>query len=267
MRQIVLDTETTGLEVRQGHRLIEIACVELSERRLTGREYQTYLNPGRGIDEGARAVTGIADEFLLDKPRFAEVVEEFLAFIKGAELVIHNASFDVGFLDAEMALLGAGHGCIADHCTVLDTLALARSHYPGQRNSLDALCRRLGVDSSRRDMHGGLIDAQLLADVYLAMTSGQVAFDLGFEVEPQAAVAQAVSIETWVVRPLVRRATAAELSRHELRLDQLEAALRAASIWRQVMPASESDGLDHTQRTSNAVTLSSPPQSSALSSS
>jgi DNA polymerase-3 subunit epsilon len=182
MRQIVLDTETTGLEVRLGHRLIEIACVELIERRPTGRHYQTYLNPERAIDEGAREVTGIADEFLLDKPLFAEVVDEFLIFVDGAELIIHNASFDVGFINAELERAwGNSYGRIlADRCPVLDTLAMARERYPGQRNSLDALCKRLGVDNSARDLHGGLIDAQLLADVYLAMTSGQVVTGSGF---------------------------------------------------------------------------------------
>lgn len=265
MRQVVLDTETTGLEVRQGHRLIEIACVELVERRLTGREYQTYLNPGRAIDEGARAVTGIADEFLLDKPRFADVVDEFLDFIRGAELVIHNASFDVGFIDAELALLGRGHGCVGDHCTVLDTLALARAQYPGQRNSLDALCRRLGVDSSRRDLHGGLIDAQLLADVYLAMTSGQVAFDLGFEPEPAVASPLTSAVVALAARPCVRRASIDELALHEARLDALEAATHATSIWRQLL--ADTGVADQVQRTISAVTLSSPPRSSALSNS
>lgn len=231
MRQIVLDTETTGLEVRQGHRLIEIACVELIERRLSGRHYQTYLNPDRAIDEGARAVTGIEDEFLLDKPRFGEVVEDFLAFIEGAELIIHNASFDVGFLDAELARLDSGMGRITDRCTVLDTLAMAREQYPGQRNSLDALCKRLGVDNSRRDLHGGLIDAQLLADVYLAMTSGQVAFDLGFEesiVEHQR-VAIPVVLQ---VRPRVLRAVIDELNAHEQRLDMLDKASGGNTLWR-----------------------------------
>ncbi len=265
MRQVVLDTETTGLEVRQGHRLIEIACVELVERQLTGREYQTYLNPGRAIDEGARAVTGIADEFLLDKPLFADVVDEFLLFVEGAELVIHNASFDVGFLDAELAALAVSRGCIADHCTVLDTLAMARAQYPGQRNSLDALCRRLGVDNARRALHGGLIDAQLLADVYLAMTSGQVAFDLGFEASPEPHVAASTATLASVARPLVRRATPAELVLHEQRLDALAAALHAPSMWRQI----EADGpalAAQAARTISTVTLSSPPQSSALSS-
>lgn len=231
MRQVVLDTETTGLEVRQGHRLVEIACVEMVERRLTGRQYQTYLNPDRAIDEGARLVTGIEDEFLLDKPRFAEVADEFLAFIDGAELVIHNASFDIGFLNAELARLGDGAGRISDRCSVLDTLAMARERYPGQRNSLDALCKRLGVDNSRRDLHGGLIDAQLLADVYLAMTSGQVAFDLGFEDAEQhdAVIAAPVVLRA---RPRVLHASADELWQHEQRLDALDKSTGGKSVWR-----------------------------------
>lgn len=231
MRQVVLDTETTGLEVRQGHRLVEIACVEMVERRLTGRQYQTYLNPDRAIDEGARLVTGIEDEFLLDKPRFAEVADEFLTFIDGAELVIHNASFDIGFLNAELARLGNEAGRIGDRCSVLDTLAMARERYPGQRNSLDALCKRLGVDNSRRDLHGGLIDAQLLADVYLAMTSGQVAFDLGFEDAEQhdAVVAAPVMLRA---RPRVLSASVDELLQHEQRLDALDKSSGGKSVWR-----------------------------------
>ncbi|MFC5435220.1 DNA polymerase III subunit epsilon [Rhodanobacter umsongensis] len=234
MRQIVLDTETTGLEVRQGHRLVEIACIEMVERRLTGRHYQTYLNPQRAIDEGARLVTGIEDEFLLDKPLFAHVVDEFLAFIDGAELIIHNASFDIGFLDAELARLGNGFGRIGDRCRVLDTLAMARERYPGQRNSLDALCKRLGVDNSRREMHGGLIDAQLLADVYLGMTSGQVAFDLGFEsgAEQQGAVPVAPLVLR--VRPFVLRASPDELLQHEQRLDALDKGGEGQSVWRRL---------------------------------
>ena len=233
MRQIVLDTETTGLEVRQGHRLIEIACVEMVGRRLTGRHYQTYLNPDRAIDEGARQVTGIADEFLLDKPRFAEVVDEFLAFIDGAELIIHNASFDIGFLDAELARLDAGRGRIGDRCSVLDTLAMARERYPGQRNNLDALCKRLGVDNSRRDLHGGLIDAQLLADVYLAMTSGQVAFDLGFEGSSEQHEATVIAPMELRVRPRVLRASSEEQALHEQRLDALDKSAGGSSVWRQ----------------------------------
>lgn len=233
MRQIFLDTETTGLEVRQGHRLIEIACVELVERRLTGRHYQTYLNPDRAIDEGAREVTGIADEFLLDKPRFPDIVEEFLAFIEGAELIIHNAVFDVGFLDAELARAGAHYGRIADRCNVLDTLLMARERYPGQRNSLDALCKRLGVDNSARDLHGGLIDAQLLADVYLAMTSGQVVLDLGFEGGAEAARAHAAIAPVVLARrPRVLRASEEELSAHLKRLDALDKSAGGQSVWR-----------------------------------
>lgn len=234
MRQIVLDTETTGLEVRQGHRLVEIACVEMVERRLTGRHYQTYLNPDRAIDEGARLVTGIEDDFLLDKPRFPEVVDEFLAFIDGAELIIHNASFDIGFLDAELARLDNGAGRIGDRCTVLDTLAMARERYPGQRNSLDALCKRLGVDNSRRDLHGGLIDAQLLADVYLAMTSGQVAFDLGFEGAAEQHDVMVVAPVVLHARPRVLHASPEELVLHEQRLDALDKSAGGVSVWRTV---------------------------------
>jgi DNA polymerase-3 subunit epsilon len=232
MRQIVLDTETTGLEVRQGHRLIEIACVELIERRPSGRHYQTYLNPERAIDEGAREVTGIADEFLLDKPFFADVVEEFLTFIDGAELIIHNASFDVGFINAELERLGGQYGRIEDRCPVLDTLAMARERYPGQRNSLDALCKRLGVDNSARDLHGGLIDAQLLADVYLAMTSGQVVLDLGFESGSETRVR---TVQTPVVlarRPRVLRASEEETAEHQRRLDSLDKSAGGQSVWR-----------------------------------
>ncbi|HEV7121926.1 MAG TPA: DNA polymerase III subunit epsilon [Rhodanobacter sp.] len=234
MRQIVLDTETTGLEVRQGHRLVEIAGVEMIERRLTGRHYQTYLNPDRAIDAGARQVTGIEDEFLLDKPRFPDVVGEFLAFIHGAELVIHNASFDIGFLDAELARLGADPDCIGNHCTVLDTLAMARERYPGQRNSLDALCKRLGVDSSRRGVHGGLIDAQLLADVYLGMTSGQVGFDLGFDTAADRHASVLTVSVSLQVRPCVLRATAEELMRHEQQLDALDKGAGGHSLWHQL---------------------------------
>ena len=235
MRQIVLDTETTGLEVRQGHRLIEIACVEMVERRLTGRHYQTYLNPDRAIDEGARQVTGIEDEFLLDKPRFGDVVDEFLAFIDGAELIKHNASFDIGFLDAELSRLDTGAGRITDRCSVLDTLVMARERYPGQRNSLDALCKRLGVDNSRRDLHGGLIDAQLLTDVYLAMTSGQVGFDLSFEGATEQNDTVSALPVVLRVRPRVLRADEDELAQHEQRLDALDKSAGGKSVWRQLI--------------------------------
>ncbi|TBR39683.1 MULTISPECIES: DNA polymerase III subunit epsilon [Dyella] len=232
MRQIVLDTETTGLEVRQGHRLIEIACVELIERRPSGRNYQTYLNPDRQIDEGARQVTGIEDEFLLDKPHFPDVVDEFLAFVDGAELIIHNATFDVGFIDAELARAGQHYGRLSDRCSILDTLMMARERYPGQRNSLDALCKRLGVDNSARDLHGGLIDCQLLAEVYIAMTSGQVVLDLGFEGAQEqgpAAVMMPVVLDR---RPRILRASADEIVVHERRLDGLDKSAGGLSVWR-----------------------------------
>ena len=173
MRQVVLDTETTGLEWRKGNRVVEIGCVELVERRPTGRTFQRYLNPDREFEPGAQEVTGLTREFLADKPRFGEVVDAFLDFIDGAELVIHNAAFDVGFLDNELSLLGPAHGRLADRARVLDSLEMARQRFPGQRNSLDALCRRLGVDNSHRQLHGALLDAQLLAEAYLALTAGQ----------------------------------------------------------------------------------------------
>lgn len=178
MRQIVLDTETTGLEPGLGHRIIEIGCVELLNRRATGRRFHRYLNPEREIDEGALAVHGITRAELEREPRFGEIAEELVAFIQGAELVIHNAAFDVAFLDAELARLHGGSAPVASLCRVLDTLALARSMHPGQRNNLDALCKRYDVDNSRRDLHGALLDAQILADVYLAMTGGQVGLAL-----------------------------------------------------------------------------------------
>ena len=175
MRQIALDTETTGLSTAQGHRVIEIGCVELVNRRLTGREYHRFLNPDRDIDEGAERVHGISRASLETEPRFPEIVDELLEFIAGAELVIHNAEFDIGFLEHELKLMRHPKPSISDHADVLDTLLLAREMHPGQRNSLDALCKRYEVDASKRDVHGALIDADLLARVYLAMTGGQAA--------------------------------------------------------------------------------------------
>jgi DNA polymerase-3 subunit epsilon len=170
MRQIVLDTETTGLEPAEGHRIIEIGCVELIERRLTGNDFHRYLQPDREIDAGAEAVHGITNAFLADKPRFAEVVEELVDYCRGAELVIHNAPFDVGFLNHELKLWREDAPTIEELCGVVDSLVLARKMHPGQRNSLDALCKRYGIDNTHRDLHGALLDAQILADVYLAMT-------------------------------------------------------------------------------------------------
>ncbi len=233
MRQIVLDTETTGLEVAKGHRIIEIGCIELAERRVTGRRFHRYLNPERAIDEGALAVHGISSEFLADKPRFAEIAAEFLEFIADAELIIHNAVFDVAFLDAELTRTDSGLGSIAARAGILDTLTLAREKFPGQKNNLDALCRRLNVDNSHRDLHGALLDAQLLAEVYLAMTGGQG--DLGFA---NAGPAGSVETREYMVsatrQPLrVRLADAAELALHDARLTRLAQATKGHCLWQE----------------------------------
>ena len=187
MRQVVLDTETTGLEPEQGHRIIEIGGVELVNRRLTDRRLHYYLQPDREIDDGALEVHGITREFLLDKPRFAEVQADILSFVAGAEVIIHNAPFDVAFLDSELARLGDPDLRIGNHCRILDSLALARQLHPGQRNGLDALCKRYGIDNSARRLHGALLDAEILADVYLAMTGGQAVLELGGAGEAAAA--------------------------------------------------------------------------------
>jgi DNA polymerase-3 subunit epsilon len=230
LRQVVLDTETTGLEVNKGHRIVEIGCVELLERRPTGREFHRYLNPRRAMDEGARAVSGISDEFLVGKPLFEEVVVELLAFIDGAELIMHNAAFDVGFLDAELARVDVPLR-IAQRTNVLDTLALAREKYPGQKNSLDALCKRLSVDNSHRDLHGALLDAQLLADVYLAMTAGQG--DLGLGTDENAPARRSLNAPPQLTRPTlrVRYANAIETTLHEQRLAAIDAASKGNCRW------------------------------------
>lgn len=222
MRQVVLDTETTGLYADRGDRVVEIGCVELLERRPSGRTFHCYLNPDREFSAGAQEVTGLTLEFLADKPRFHEVAEEFLAFVDGAELVIHNAAFDIGFLDAELARLGPQSGDMKSRCTIEDSLLLARERYPGQRNSLDALCRRLGVDNAHRQLHGALLDAQLLAEVYLAMTSGQSELGLAAGAADAAGAAKAgkVEFETTGERPRVRVA-ADELEEHAARLQAL----------------------------------------------
>lgn len=236
MRQVILDTETTGLEVQRGHRLIEIGCVELVQRRPTGRTFHYYLNPDRAIDEGARAVTGISDDFLLDKPRFRDIVAEFLEFVDGAEVIAHNAAFDVGFIDAELARAGGDGVRLTDRARVLDTLALAREKFPGQRNSLDALCKRLGVDNSHREMHGALLDANLLADVYLALTAGQG--NLGFASESaQTDTRVAVASLRISVRPQVLRAIDAETAAHDARLDAIDRASKGACVWKQLLHA------------------------------
>jgi DNA polymerase-3 subunit epsilon len=234
MRQVVLDTETTGLSWEKGNRVVEIGCVELVERRATGRTFQRYLNPEREFEPGAQEVTGLTLDFLADKPRFEEVVDEFLAFIDGAELIIHNAAFDLGFLDYELSRIGPERGCIADRCRVEDSLLLARQRFPGQRNSLDALCRRLGVDNSHRQLHGALLDAQLLADAWLALTSGQC--EIGFggaDAEaPRAATPVALAAVPVGARPRVV-ATGDEQAAHLARLEALAHASRrdVLALW------------------------------------
>lgn len=239
MRQIVLDTETTGLDWRNGDRVIEIGCVELLDRRPSGRHFHRYLRPDRRVDAGALAVHGITNEFLAEQPRFADVADELLAFVTGAELVIHNATFDVGFLDAELARLPESAGLarrITADCTVLDTLALAREMHPGQRNNLDALCKRYGIDNSNRELHGALLDARILADVYLAMTGGQGALALDAGRSPAAAGGERRGVQA-LVRPdaglLVRTATPEELADHERMLDLVAKASGGRCVFRQ----------------------------------
>jgi DNA polymerase-3 subunit epsilon len=237
MRQIVLDTETTGLEPSQGHRLIEIGCVELVNRKLTGRHYHQYLNPDREIDAGAIEVHGITNQMLADKPRFATVVDEMLDFIRGAELIIHNAPFDLGFLNTELQLLGRSER-IADLCGVVDTLVMARQRHPGQKNNLDALCGRYYVDNSQRDLHGALLDAEILADVYLAMTGGQTALALaGSEQSAShnggAAVTGIRRLPAGRVALPVIMANAIELESHERRLLEIDKTSGGKTVWRQ----------------------------------
>ena len=234
MRQIILDTETTGLEWKKGNRVVEIGCVELIERRPTGRTYHQYINPQREFEQGAAEVTGLSLEFLSDKPVFAAIADEFLAFIDGAELVIHNAAFDVGFLDYELSLLGEAYGRLGDRVTVEDSLLLARQRFPGQRNSLDALCKRLGVDNTHRQLHGALLDAQLLCDVYLNLTAGQreIGFGGADEAVPGAAAAVVRHFDPAVAgaRPRVT-VSADELAAHEARLATLRKKAGGRCLW------------------------------------
>jgi DNA polymerase-3 subunit epsilon len=229
MRQVVLDTETTGMPVERGHRIIEIGAVEIINRRLTGRTFHHYIHPEREIDEGAQAVHGISLESLEGKPRFAGIADELIEFLRGAELIAHNAAFDVGFLNAELARLSNAPG-VRDLAIVTDTLAMARERYPGQRNSLDALCKRLGVDNGHRNLHGALLDAELLADVYLAMTSGQT--DLGLAVAAEsaaAASARRVSFDPGQLR--VVAASEGDLQAHSAWVDKLRGASGGRSLW------------------------------------
>lgn len=235
MRQIVLDTETTGLETSQGHRIIEIGCVELVNRRLTGRHYHQYINPQREVDAGAMEVHGISNEMLADKPLFEHIAEEFLAFVDGAELVIHNAPFDIGFINHELKLLSGPVKDITRMCGVKDSLKLARAKHPGQKNNLDALCKRYGVDNTQRELHGALLDAEILADVYLLMTGGQTALSLGGD-ETKGGGAGIAGSEP---RPLpanrpvlpIIHASESELEAHREKLEAISKASGGACLW------------------------------------
>ena len=226
-RIVVLDTETTGLSTREGHRIIEIGCVELINRRLTGKRFHAYLNPERKIDDGAIAVHGISNEFLDDKPLFKQISAEFIAFIKNAELVIHNAPFDVGFINNEFSRLDNHTETIADFCLVFDTLVYARKKHQGQRNSLDAICKRYGIDNSHRELHGALLDAEILAEVFLLMTGGQSSLidDAPAKVKP--VVASLNTPRSTANRPAlsVVRCNEEELSAHQISLDTIESCL------------------------------------------
>ncbi len=232
-RQIVLDTETTGIDPKQGHRIIEIGCVELINRRLTGNNFHVYINPQRSIEEEAIDVHGITNEFLRDKPLYHQIAQEFFDYIKGAELVIHNAPFDVGHMDNEFALLNQGYPNTHDYCQVLDTLKMARDLHPGQKNNLDALCRRYDVDNTKRTLHGALLDSEILADVYLAMTGGQVKLNLNQNKnqgnEQQQRAIRRLSLERAPLKVLL--ANDEEQTAHQARLDIVQDA-GGQCLWR-----------------------------------
>jgi len=236
MRQVVLDTETTGLEVELQHRVIEIGCVELINRRLTGRSFHRYLNPERDIDEGALEVHGLTREQLAKEPTFAQIQAEFLDFVRDAELVIHNAPFDIAFLNAELVRLDSAAPRITDLCKVLDTLALARQMHPGQRNNLDALCKRYSVDHLHREIHGALLDARILAEVYLAMTGGQATLVLSAEsaAAPGRAHLRTPNRPSGGVRIAVVRADEEEMAAHEHALALLDKASGGMTVWRRL---------------------------------
>ncbi len=242
MRQIVLDTETTGLEPSQGHRIIEIGCVELVNRRKTGNVFHRYVNPERDVEDGAFDVHGISNETLADKPRFAEIAQELIDFIRDGELIIHNAPFDVGFLDAELQRLGSNWGQVRDHCQVLDTLALAREKHPGQKNSLDALCKRYEVDNSQRELHGALLDAQILVDVYLLLTGGQTKLVL-VDTDDTTAAGKADHMPVKLDVPLkIFKPNTADIEAHKKRLADIEQQIGKPCIWNQAGQSSNEPG-------------------------
>jgi DNA polymerase-3 subunit epsilon len=239
IRSVVFDTETTGMPVTDGHRVIEIGCVELMGRRLTGRNFHVYVQPDRPSDEGAIGVHGITDEFLIGKPRFAEVADEFYEFIQGAQIIAHNATFDVGFLNNEFRIAGMPERAnIAEYCTVVDSLAMARERHPGQRNSLDALCKRYGIDNSNRELHGALLDSEILADVYLAMTGGQTSLSLA----GNASDGEGNGKQGSEIRRLpagrtparIIRASDSELAEHMARLEVIGKSAGGEALWVQL---------------------------------
>jgi DNA polymerase-3 subunit epsilon len=237
MRQLILDTETTGLDPASGHRIIEIGCIELLSRKQTGNRFHVYLNPEREVDPGAVEVHGLSTEFLADKPRFADIASDFLGFIEGAELIIHNAPFDVGFLNHELSLLGPEWKAIVDYCGILDTLLLARKKHPGQRNSLDALCKRYDIDNKHRSLHGALLDAEILAEVFLAMTGGQTALVLELE-DNLSGAGDRLSISTPNLpvsgsrpRLKVTHCTELETQAHERRVADIDKASGGKCLW------------------------------------
>ena len=232
MRQVVLDTETTGLEVEKGHRILEIGCVEIFGRKLTRRHYHQYINPERESDDGALEVHGITSQFLADKPVFADVWENFLQFVNGSELIIHNSAFDVGFLNREMRLYDRSLGELTDYCSVIDSLALARNKHPGQKNNLDALCKRYSVDNSQRQLHGALLDAEILADVYLLLTGGQVTLGLEEDVNNQKGGNTRVKLDPNRACLKVIKADKQELIAHENKLSHLDEKSEVGAVWR-----------------------------------
>jgi DNA polymerase III subunit epsilon len=233
-RIVVLDTETTGLNPQEGHRIIEIGCVELINRRLTGNRFHVYINPDRDIDQGAIEVHGITNQFLMDKQRFKDIIDDFVGFIKDAELVIHNAAFDVGFINHEFSLLADQIRTVDGYCTVFDTLAFARKKHPGQRNSLDALCKRYSIDNSHRELHGALLDAEILADVFLLMTGGQSSLLDEGEAAGQKAgnVLQPRQLASNRPALTVIYCSEHELAEHQQRLDTIEEA-SGLCVWKQ----------------------------------
>ena len=233
MRQIVLDTETTGLEPKQGHRIIEIGCVEIINRRKTENYYHQYINPQREIDDGAYDVHGISNEFLANKPRFGDIAQEFIAFIRDSELIIHNAPFDTGFINAELNLLGKQWGVLEDYCTITDTLLMAREMHPGQKNSLDALCQRYEIDNSQRNLHGALLDAQILLDVYLVMTGGQTELLLDENAPGQhRQVTRTVQLDPGREKLKVIQPTDDEILAHQKKIDVIEELSEGQCLWK-----------------------------------